>query len=284
MDPNTPPTLRIATLRPNLQPIEQKIADAIVNDVDFAVEATADQIAALVETSRTSVIRTAKALGYSGYQQLRVALTRELATRPTLSSHNDTNSVRGRLESQFAQFATDIHSLTSLLNDEALEASVQALAEARRVLFIATGLSGPLAALATQRLVGIGRPAEFVFDPTSQKIAASLLDSESVCFVISGSGSTHDALAAARVAAAAGATVIALTSFAQSPLAEIAGNYSLVIPTSDGTFRSELEEPSRASLLLFLEALCSLVGDARGDITTESRNRVLSVLMKTIEE
>ena len=55
---------------PSLQPIEQRVAQSILEDMDFVLHATADQLAAKVGTSRTSVIRTAQALGYDGYQQL----------------------------------------------------------------------------------------------------------------------------------------------------------------------------------------------------------------------
>ena len=283
MDDSTPPSMRIATLMPNLQPIERKVAQTIANDIEFAVEATADQIAAAVETSRTSVIRTAKALGYSGYQQLRVALTRELAARPAILSDSDASSARGQLEARCMSFVNSIPGLLSVLDTEALENSIEALARAKRVLIVASGLSGPLAHLTAQRLTGIGRPAVYDFDATGQKISASLLDPDSVCLVISGSGSTHDSLAAARGAAAAGATVIALTSFAHSPLAEIARGYALIVPTADGTFRSELTDTSRAALLLILEILCTLVGQARGEKTNAARRRVLSILESSIE-
>ena len=81
MTDSAPLSAHITTRMPSLQPIEQRVAQAILEDMDFVLHATADQLAAKVGTSRTSVIRTAKALGYDGYQQLRVALTQEIAQR-----------------------------------------------------------------------------------------------------------------------------------------------------------------------------------------------------------
>ena len=151
---------------------------------------------------------------------------------------------------------------------------------AKRVLVIGNGLSAPLAHTMALRLTSIGRPAEFVGEAMGQHIAATQLDSDCVCLVVSGSGATTLTLNAATAADTAGATIIALTSFTSSPLAEHA-DYTLVIPSPDGTFRAELADASRVAFLLVLEALVTLVDSRLED--SDARSTVLSVLQSAMD-
>lgn len=280
MTDSAPLSAHITTRMPSLQPIEQRVAQAILEDMDFVLHATADQLAAKVGTSRTSVIRTAKALGYDGYQQLRVALTQEIAQRPTPPAGADSTHV-GRMSAEIASFSNYLHGLTALLNEDELAATVEAVAQAKRVLLVGNGLSAPLAQTMALRLTSIGRPAEFVAEAMGQHIAATQLDAECVCLVVSGSGSTTLTLKAATAAFEAGAKLIALTSFTSSPLAELA-SYTLVIPSPDGTFRAELQDASRVAFLLVLEALVTLVDSHLDD--SAARRTVLSVLHSAMED
>lgn len=280
MTDTAPPSAHITTRMPSLQPIEQRVAQAILEDMDFVLHATADQLAAKVGTSRTSVIRTAKALGYDGYQQLRVALTQEIAQRPKPLPDADSTHV-GRMSAEIASFSNYLYGLTALLNEDELTATVEVLAQARRVLVVGNGLSAPLAQTMALRLTSIGRPAEFVAEAMGQHIAATQLDKDSVCLVVSGSGSTTLTLNAATAAFEAGAKLIALTSFTSSPLAELA-SYTLVIPSPDGTFRAELQDASRVAFLLVLEALVTLVDSHLDD--SAARRTVLSVVQSAMED
>lgn len=280
MTDTAPPSAHITTRMPSLQPIEQRVAQAILEDMDFVLHATADQLAAKVGTSRTSVIRTAKALGYDGYQHLRVALTQEIAQRPQPLPDADSTHV-GRMSAEIASFSNYLHGLTALLNEDELTATVEVLAQARRVLVVGNGLSAPLAQTMALRLTSIGRPAEFVAEAMGQHIAATQLDKDCVCLVVSGSGSTTLTLNAATAAFEAGAKLIALTSFTSSPLAELA-SYTLVIPSPDGTFRAELQDASRVAFLLVLEALVTLVDSHLDD--SAARRTVLSVVQSAMED
>lgn len=279
MTDTAPPSAHITTRMPSLQPIEQRVAQAILEDMDFVLHATADKLAAQVGTSRTSVIRTAKALGYDGYQQLRVALTQEIAQRPQPLPDSDSTHV-GRMSAEIAAFSNYLHGLTALLDEQELSSTVAALSGAKRVLVVGNGLSSPLAHTTALRLTSIGRPAEFVGEAMGQHIAATQLDSECVCLVVSGSGATTLTLNAATAAHEAGATIIALTSFTSSPLAELAA-FTLVIPSPDGTFRAELADASRVAFLLILEALVTLVDSHLENV--EARRTVLSVLQSAME-
>lgn len=276
------PSTRIAALGPALQPSERRVAEAIASDPAWAVESTAQEVAERVGVGRATVVRSCQTLGYDGYPQLRVALARELSFAAPPRDDADASAL-GRVRGAVEAFAASLAQATSLLRDDAVEGAVAALVDARRVLVAANGLSGPLAADASMRLTAAGRPAEFVQDQVAQQIAAAHLGEGSVCLVISGSGANGPSLAVADRARAAGATVVAITSFPQSPLVGRA-HLALVVPPQGGTFRDELEHTSRAAHALLIEALVEVVASRLGARGKDARATVYSILSDSLGE
>lgn len=98
-------------------------------------------------------------------------------------------------------------------------------------------------------------------DATTEKLAAAGLTSDSVCVAISGSGVNTPTLRAVTLARDAGAEVVALTSFARTPLTELAG-HALIIPKAFSSFREEILHASRVELLFVCEQLAARVSPA----------------------
>jgi DNA-binding MurR/RpiR family transcriptional regulator len=269
-----PVTARIAAVRNSLQPSERRVADLIVDDPDAIIELTAQQIADRVGVGRSSVVRACQTFGYRGYPQLRVALAAERGRRAVAPVAQD--GALGGIRSAIDRIADDLRAVTSLLDAEGVSDAVAAVVAARRLLVVASGLSAPVATDLAMRLTAVGRPAETVGDPIGQQIAARHLAPEDVCVVISGSGANEASLRAASAARAAGARVIALTSFSASPLTERA-DLSLVL-ASGGTFRDELEHTSRIAHAVFAEAFVDAVAAVRAGEADLSRSRVLEIL------
>lgn len=274
MSAEVPVTARIAAVRNSLQPSERRVADLIVDEPDAVIELTAQQIADRVGVGRSTVVRACQTFGYRGYPQLRVALAAERGRRAVAPVAQD--GALGGIRSAIDRIADDLRSVTSLLDAEGVSEAVNAVVAARRLLVVASGLSAPVATDLAMRLTAVGRPAETVGDPIGQQIAARHLAVDDVCVVISGSGANEASLRAAFAARAAGARVIALTSFSASPLTERA-DLSLVL-ASGGTFRDELEHTSRIAHAVFAEAFVDAVAAARADDASLARSRVLEIL------
>ncbi len=281
---DTPVSARIASLAPSLQPSEKRVIDTISADRAAAVECTAQELADLAQVSRTSVIRTAQTLGYDGYPQLRVALAREVAlvSSDRDEAERDTSAI-GVLRDSIDRFGQNLPRVTAALTEELVTDFVRALDDADRLVVVAGGLSAPLGLDAAMRLSSAGRAAEFLPDPLSQHIAAAGLQPGSACLVLSGSGATESSVAAAAAARAAGATVLAMTSFARAPLVTNA-DLPLVIPPVTDSFPAELLRSSRATLSLVLEAIVELLVNRRGDRGQDARERALKVVEKQLSE
>jgi RpiR family carbohydrate utilization transcriptional regulator len=275
-------TTRIATVLNSLQPTERRVVDLIMSDRDGVVEMTAQDVADKTGVARSSVIRTCQTLGYRGFPQLRVALTRELAQ--TAGREQDYGeSALGAIRSDIASLAASLPQIASVLSESSVEDAVVAIVAATRVLALANGLSAPLASDLSMRLTAIGRPTEFVSDPIGQQIAARQLSPNDVAVVLSGSGANESSLKAARAVKQAGARLLVVTSFATSPLVSLA-DIALVVAPARGSFRQELEHTSRVPHVILLESLVEVIATRLGERARTTRSTVLGILSDNLSE
>lgn len=280
---DAPPSARIGSLSPSLQPGERRVAEAIVADRSGTVERTAQELAEAVGVGRTTVIRAAQSLGYDGYPQLRVALAQELALEGSSRGAGDgaadagDGTMVGAVRAGVARFGARLGQTVSALTEDAVLEFVRGLDEAQRVLVIANGLSSSLGLDLVLRLNSAGRPAEMLMDAMSQQISARLLGAGSVCVVLSGSGANRSTLEAMRAAKASGARVLAVTSFARSVLADEA-DVVLVVPPINESFQDELIHTSRAALMLLTEQLVDQLIAYRGDRGRDAQSAAISML------
>lgn len=270
------PQARVSAVFNELRPSERRVAEVILDTPELIVEASAEQLAASTGIARTSVIRAAQRLGYRGYSQLRVAVSRQLVV-DRVPSVVAAPGALGALRAGIELFASRLPDSLGLLREADVRAVIETLATSPRTVCLANGLSGPLAADLAMRLSALGLRAEYVADAVSQQVTARHLAAHDVLVVLSGSGANELTLRSVRAARATGAKIIAVTSFGTSQLTELA-NVSLVIASVLGTFRDELEHTSRIAHAVFLDALVAQVEGELGGAGRDSRGRTLEVI------
>lgn len=277
---------RIRSELTSLLPTERSVAEVFVTQPDAVIEMSAQQVAALAGASRATVVRTCQSLGFSGYQQLRVMLARDLgpsvrAAKP--GGPAEPATVDAVVRDCFAEVGRSLPAMTALLDDDDVRRAVGLLAGARRVLVCGNGLSAPLAALLAQRLVSLGRVADAPTDGIAQQVAARHLGAPDALVVISGSGANDASLRCVEAARSAGAAVLLVTSFARSPLTGHA-DVSLVVGMRDLTFRDELTVTSRVPHFILIEALVAGVAWELGAEAEAAHARTMSVVGQNLTE
>jgi DNA-binding MurR/RpiR family transcriptional regulator len=284
----TKPGEVIATIRsllPSLLPTEQAVAHVLLERSSDIVELSSQQVAELAGASRATVVRTCQSLGFSGYQQLRVLLARD-------AGYHDTDPAppaavvddgAGIVTETFRHVAAGVAGMVALLDDAELHRAIEVLAGARRLLVVGNGLSSPLALDAAARLTSIGRAAEAPMDVIGQQITARLLEPDDAVLLISGSGSNQATLRVADAAVAAGASVIAITAFARSPLTQVAA-ISLVVTMPDVTFRDEITLTSRLPQAILVEGFVAAVTHALGERATRAKALALDAISDNLAE
>lgn len=279
---SAPPTARLATAANSLGPSERRVAELIMTSPEAVVELTAQDLADRAGVGRSTVVRTCQAIGYRGYPQLRVALAAEFGQQAEQRQRYG-EGVLGTMRTAIDRMAQSLPQIASMLDEPAVERAVERVAGARRVLVLANGLSAPIASDLAMRLTAVGRPADNVADAIAQQISARQLGPDDVCLVVSGSGANEASLRVAASAAKGGAAVIALTSFASSPLTHLA-DLSLVIAPAGVSFRDELEHTSRVPHVVFAEVFVDAVAAALGAPAQDVRRQVLEILSDNLGE
>lgn len=215
--------LRTQAIYDDLKSAERKAVDFILkspeelpglNIVDFADRAGC---------SEATIVRLSKRLGYDGYPQLKAAFEENQESSDTGYHEIDPEDPPLTvMKKVFESGITALEDTLHLLDNEQYQASLEALLSSKQLLVCGLGDAGVVATETSYRFNRIGKLCHAPTDPDMQLIHASKLQEGDVFIGISHSGRSSTILDVAEVAAAAGATVIAITNFPTSPLAKLA--------------------------------------------------------------
>lgn len=209
----------ILSLMPTLLPSAQRAARICVERPRDVAGMSGADLAEAAETSAATISRMSQALGFRGFLHLRMLLVRDLGA----SAHRDDvppEGTHGWLQAIADGAAVMLQSSLASLDEDAFDAAAETLAGARRVLIAGTGGSSAPAQAAAFAFATSGRPCEAPVDAVAQQLIARVLGPGDVCLAVSSSGANSVTLGIAEAAAAAGATVIGVTGFPRSALAE----------------------------------------------------------------
>jgi DNA-binding MurR/RpiR family transcriptional regulator len=235
---------------------DERVARVFVEQPNVVIYSSAGEVGEMAGASSATVVRCAQKMGFKGFHDLKLALANELAVFEQAREEVPAEAGDPRL-AVLAQItragAESVRDAGALVDADAFEATVEAIATARRVVFFGVGTSAPLCQDAAYRFAAIGVLAEAPADAHVQHVVARLMSPEDVCVLVSHTGSTRETLAAGEAAREAGAKTIAITSFAASPLTEEA-DHVIVAGTRELALRLEAMA-SRLAHLALLDAL-----------------------------
>ncbi|MFE2156015.1 MurR/RpiR family transcriptional regulator [Streptomyces lavendulae] len=243
-----------------LRDTEARVAQVVLDKGAELVHLSVSDVATLAGTAPSSVVRACQRLGFRGYQELKIAAARQ-APAPEPSRDRDpaaralTDTVRAAREALDGVVAT--------VSPDQLREAAGMIDAAHRVLVVGAGLSGAVALDTAYRLRALGCAVDAPADPLTAQLAASQLTPADVCLAISHTGATRSTVDAARRARQAGAPVVALTSYARSPLTE-SSNRTLVAGGQDLVFGLETVA-SRLAHLTVIDALTLTLLGLRGE-------------------
>ncbi|CBL57820.1 MurR/RpiR family transcriptional regulator [Propionibacterium freudenreichii] len=203
---------------------EAKVVDLVLEDPLFVGRSTTAQVAERAGVSAPSVIRAARAIGFSGFAELKLEIARARGTAEffapphTLTS---TDSTRTIIDTTARTGIDALTALSGAIDPDALDQAVSAIRGAGQLLAYGAGPSATVAADVVFRLRSLGVRTSGVVDHESAMIAARLLDPGDVVVAVSSTGRTDMTVAIADAAATADATVIAITNQYGTPLTDV---------------------------------------------------------------
>lgn len=212
----------IRTQYDSLSPSEKKVALAVLEQPERAVDANIAALAKKAGVSEPTVVRFCRAIGFDGWHAFKLKLAQSLALSPGEDASPALEDPAADLVSKICgRSINTLLDLRNSLDPNAIERALQLLSQATRVEFYGQGTSGIIAADAQHKFFRCGIPTVAYADPHVHSIAASLLKKGDAVVAISQRGTSPELLRSVQLARAAGADVVALAP-SGSPLAELA--------------------------------------------------------------
>lgn len=265
--------VRIKSFYPSLRPSEQKVAGYILEHPEEVIHLSVTELSNRCGISDAAIIKFCQRIGYKGYQEMKIYLAKELVS-PTLEIYGEVernDDITTVKEKIFRLNIQAIQDTLKLLDDEALEQAVNAIAGAAKVNIYGVGASGFVAMDAQLKLLRIGIQATSFCDSHVQTYLAALLSPGDAALAISDSGNTKDVVRALLVAKKQGAKTICITSAPDSALSK-AADIKLYTAATESIFRSGAIA-SRIAQLSVIDALFIGVALKRYDSALENLAR-----------
>ena len=200
------------------------VADYLLQHADEAQYLSISSLARESNVAEATVFRFCRALGFDGYHEMRIALAQANATG-TMSSQRELQpgaSTETLFEHASARLFTAINGTQNALSAEAVDEAARMLREAKQVFCFGQGGSMLLANDICARFASLSTKFRTSGDSHLQLLTASLMNEADVVLFVSYSGATRDMMETLRTAKAAGAKIILLTHYEDSPGASLA--------------------------------------------------------------
>lgn len=203
---------RISALSNELSKSERKVAAAVLSQPQLTVTETIAQLANRAHVSEPTVFRFCKHFGSSGFPEFKIALSNSMRKEshrlPDRVKNGD--SVEDIVTKIIESNISELNNLSRNLDSSVLARCIDLVAQARRIVIFAQGLSTATAVDFQQRLAILGIASEFYSDPSSMHLASVSLRSGELALCISASGENKDVISGAIESKLSGASVIAM--------------------------------------------------------------------------
>ena len=208
---------------PSLTPLEGKVATDILARKDIDEVTPLRTVAEGSGVSEAMVVKVAKKLGFAGFREFRQGLV-DYYNSDTAALHSEIGAQDTAGQIVQKVFRTAMQALEetfAILDLEAFERAADFLHRARQRDFYGLGGSAQIARDVSHKFLRIGVRSSVFDDAHMMVMSAALLGHDDVAIAFSHSGSTTAVIEAVELARRNGARTIAVTNYADSPLARI---------------------------------------------------------------
>lgn len=199
-----------------LRPAERRVADVVLDDVRFAVDASNAALAQKAQVSEPTVTRFCRAIGCEGVRDFKLKLAQSLVVGALyLSKPPPTSSDNGMpfWNAVFGEARRALREAERQLDPAQLVKAADLIAKARQVTVFGLGGSSSALAQETQyRLFRYGITVSAQCDPYLMRMTASTLKPSDLVIAISATGRTREVIEAVELAKHYRANAIGVTA------------------------------------------------------------------------
>ena len=261
MNSDSNPLLKIKAIFNDFTPVEQKVAEFILENPSKVPAMSIKELAVASKSSDASVMRFCKALGFSGYRSFIVGLTLAIAdNEEDAGLYTDIrpgDSVKSVIRNIFRNERQALTDTENILKTTEVEKAVAILGSSEAVHFFGIGASGLVCLDAVQKFRRIGISSYAHTDFHDQLTSAALLGSKDACVLFTYSGKTKEIQLILKLLKAQNCKIIAVTKLRKTNLLKGADVYLNVL-TREVTMRSGATG-SRIAMLSLVDILLSCV-------------------------
>lgn len=197
---------------------EKKVADFILANPEATVNANVSELAELSGVSDATVTRLCKHMGYQGYHQLRISLSRDLGRKQGMISGGKGGTVADLMQ----EAGNTIAGLGKHIGEEKVQECVELILGCNYVHLVAVGNTAPLAQYMGFRLGRLGIRCTYNMLPEYFMNCINVAQRSDIIFAISQSGTSKNVVKAMELAKEKGLKTIAVTGSEYSPMSRMA--------------------------------------------------------------
>ncbi len=245
-----------------LRPAERRVADVVLADVTFSVDASNADIARKADVSEPTVTRFCRAIGCDGVRDFKLKLAQSVVVGRLYLSPNpppepgENGSPLWNVV--FGEARNALNAVERSIDPKDILKAANLVASAPQVLVFGLGGSSTALALETQnRLFRYGVIVSCYSDPYVMKMTASTLKPGDLVIAISGTGRTREVVEATVLAKHYRANAIAITA----PDSDLAAVADLALTVDVPEFQDVLKPTaSRYAFLAIIDLVSTAVG------------------------
>lgn len=197
----------------------RRIADSVLEHPDQVLASNIHQLGRELEIAESSIVRFCKALGYSGFSELKLMLAKYGRQSSKIIFENLKDGSPEAVSREI--FSLSIETLqiaAEQLDFSAIQKAADMLNRAGRIVICGVGASASVAESFAAHLLRIGIAAEASTDGELMQMTARGADARTLFVAITKSGRNLPLVHAFELAKARGAMTVCLTGFEQTPI------------------------------------------------------------------
>lgn len=269
----------ITSYFPSLTNSEKKVAQYILINPDKIETISIQELAGEANVGESTIMRFIKKIGFSGYQQFKIALIKNQMTEMS-ALPGDKDSDSGIIYSQIKKSLIDTnHYLEE--QDEDINQIAQKITDVESIYLFAVGDSSTLARDIMTRLLRIGKKPIFSPDSHIQAIYASGMTEKDIAIAITVSGNTKEVLESAKLAKKNGSVIIAITNYIKSAITELTEEVIICSPKKYASIYGSFVP--KISQMYAIDVLFRKIIDLNTEDPEKIRSKISSALIDRID-
>jgi len=220
-------------------PSDKKIGEYIVDNPEQIVNYNTLELADLIDTSQSAIIRFIKKIGYKGYIDFKIDVAK------SLEESNDffpdevitkNESIESIISKSKNNVLATVEKTYALIDTEAIKRAIKDINKANNIYLAGVGSSGLICEDFSYKLQRSGKKVFYQVDAHTNLALVTNIDKDDLLIAISYSGLTKEILIASEYAKKVGAKVISISKSLNSTLAHNS-NELLLIPEIEREMR-----------------------------------------------